>query len=631
MRDDLLALSADRLVLLANAGLVKRAQKELGGGVAPKIEEEPDGTVLGSFNDGAKTRLPRETPLRSSPCSCGAAGVCRHRVALVLAYQLLHASAEQPSSPEDWDPGRIEDDTLLAACGGATVELARSALQGSFLVTTRPGAIPVAQLPSATVQFLAPNDLAAARCDCARRHGCEHVVLAVWAFRRQPTGGLLELGVAGLAVDPEARSAVEHALERIADHGLTDVGTLGALASARATAEKQAWLWVADALEELERQRDAWDRQSASFSTRRCAEVLVEVRCRLAATEGAGPLPARFVLGSEGPQESQLEQVRLISLGARLEADDERRSARVYFADPDGGGVLVLEKEWAFPKDAPPRNGPDLGELFASSRMTLSSLARSELVTRSARRRANGRVDLSVARGMKSSVLSASDAWSALTAPVAIADLAAYAAEVRKRPPAFLRPRHLGEDVHLIAIGGVVDVSWIPGEQELTAVVSDAAGERLLLRLAHRTVAPGAVDALARAVEEKPRFVSGRLRRSRDGWELTPLAILGQRLVIPDLERPSPSGRPLVPGESARASPSELDTLLEELAALTELGIHKGVAAARTSAETLARRLDEAGMGRVAEKVSGVAKGDRAALLDVAVIAAVARGTESSP
>src|SRR5262245_47922847 len=106
-RADLLALTPDALARLANVGLVKRAQKELESGAAPALVEEPDGTVVATARDRATTRLPPGVALKQATCTCGAAQVCRHRIAAVLAYQAASA-ASAPSAgarPDaDWDP-----------------------------------------------------------------------------------------------------------------------------------------------------------------------------------------------------------------------------------------------------------------------------------------------------------------------------------------------------------------------------------------------------------------------------------------------------------------------------------------------------------------------------------------------
>ena len=83
MRDDLLALTPDALAALANRGLVKRATKDLDTDAGPTVETD-GGTVRGRFADGVEVELPVGVPLAAAACSCGAPGLCRHRIAVVL-------------------------------------------------------------------------------------------------------------------------------------------------------------------------------------------------------------------------------------------------------------------------------------------------------------------------------------------------------------------------------------------------------------------------------------------------------------------------------------------------------------------------------------------------------------------
>ncbi|MCQ9371954.1 hypothetical protein NQ024_12060, partial [Corynebacterium sp. 35RC1] len=86
-RADLLELTPEALTALANAGFVKRAQKDVAAGLLPRLATQADGTVVAEFADGACTRLPPGRTLRDATCTCAASGMCRHRVMLVLAYQ----------------------------------------------------------------------------------------------------------------------------------------------------------------------------------------------------------------------------------------------------------------------------------------------------------------------------------------------------------------------------------------------------------------------------------------------------------------------------------------------------------------------------------------------------------------
>ncbi|MFF5077226.1 hypothetical protein ACFY36_09250 [Actinoplanes sp. NPDC000266] len=96
MRADLRALTPATLAELTNRGLVKRAARELER-ETPKLSEDTDGTVHAVFPDGTSTGLP-PGGLDAGTCGCGATGVCRHVVGLVLAYQTWSDGAPADST-----------------------------------------------------------------------------------------------------------------------------------------------------------------------------------------------------------------------------------------------------------------------------------------------------------------------------------------------------------------------------------------------------------------------------------------------------------------------------------------------------------------------------------------------------
>src|SRR4051794_16922623 len=114
-RVDLLALSDDGLVQLANAGLVKRAQRELAAGMGPAVEDLADGTIAARFADGTETRLLAGQSPADARCTCPSSGICRHRVMLVMAYREGFASAHV-GTPEakGWDPASLDLDAAEA-------------------------------------------------------------------------------------------------------------------------------------------------------------------------------------------------------------------------------------------------------------------------------------------------------------------------------------------------------------------------------------------------------------------------------------------------------------------------------------------------------------------------------------
>lgn len=97
MRPDLLALTDDSLISLANRGIFKRAVKE-NTAEPPALTESTDGTVEVTFADGTNTTLPPRTTLEAAQCTCGATSVCRHRVMAVLAYRETAVSRAAPEA-----------------------------------------------------------------------------------------------------------------------------------------------------------------------------------------------------------------------------------------------------------------------------------------------------------------------------------------------------------------------------------------------------------------------------------------------------------------------------------------------------------------------------------------------------
>ena len=193
LRDDLLALDDDALVLLANRGLVKRARREIDKGGGPSLDEHADGTVVATATDGSRSVLPPGVPLRDAECACGATRMCRHRVAAVLAYRALHVGAK---IAVELPPLELDDEALAARLGASAMVAATRHLAGGYSARVRLAPPPVVLLPTCTVTFLAPWALEHARCDCVSAVMCEHVAMAVWAVRAAEPGGADEQVIA---------------------------------------------------------------------------------------------------------------------------------------------------------------------------------------------------------------------------------------------------------------------------------------------------------------------------------------------------------------------------------------------------------------------------------------------------
>jgi hypothetical protein len=581
MRADLLALTPESVAALANLGLVKRAQREIAAGEGPSLAEDAEGTVTGTFAGGVVARLFAGKSLKDGACTCGAPGVCRHRVAVALAYRAWRPDDRPKVEP--WDPGALEDDALARALGPRAIERARTSRAAGVVITLSPASdaepVPAAKLPTCTVRFHVPRDLAYARCDCAAGGGCEHVALAVWAFRASAGAAVtIELvdavrgrGRKAAKAEPEPPADDRAVLAEARDlaRDVINAGVVHAgpafverFARARTRAETAGLVWIVDALETLERAVEGYAARSARYDEAAFVAVAAEIEARVRAAGRSAELPARYVLGAGEARETLLDRVRLVSLGARLDADGRSREAQVFLADPDSGTVLVLARTWTYADGEDPDAGPALARRTVMPRVTLGALARGQVVTRAAKRRAN--LEL-VVGGLAShtSVTPSAGEFAGLPRALLVDSFAELRASLRARPPRMLRPRVLADGIVVLRVAEVRSVAYSAAQQEVTALVADAAGENALVRKRHTSVAPFAVDSTIHALSrKKPLFVCGRASLEARGIVLEPFAIgVDGALVVPDIaDRVADLERPGGHGEAPRT-----DALAEAL------------------------------------------------------------------
>ena len=591
MRADLMALTPEAVAALSNLGLVKRALREIEQGKGPKLVEEADGTVVGTFEDGVVARLIAGRLLRECPCTCTAAGVCRHRVATALAYA-SSGDVTLPRAAPTWSPATFSELDVERALGRRTLDEAKGAARRGVLVEVVRGSaheVPTARLPTCTVRFLVPNDLVYARCDCAVGQRCAHVALATWAFQRaeviDASASTLDvevkIGAERATADESPAAAALALVEDVVADGVANARE--ALAQrfvlARYPLERDGQRWLVTALEDLEVALARYRARSARYRTADVVGLVAEIVARTRASHAsAAALPASAVLGRGEAMETKLDHVRLVGLGCRFESDGDERSVEILLADPDTATVLVMEKSWRFPigeaiPDAPVLARRKLGPA------SVSALASGQLVTRVAKRRANRVLVLGTGAG-SSSVTPQTGDFASLPRPLRIDRIAELDSLMAARPPKMLRPRVLAQGMHAIAIGAVEQVVFDPGEQRLSAQLRDPDGAPFVVRRGHRKVAPGALDELARALLGQhgvPRWVVGDVTREHDGFVVDPTLVAADRVIVPDVEDGGtielPRGRMRSAENRVDAAIGMAEVLVEEIVQLGLAGI----------------------------------------------------------
>ncbi|NTZ82347.1 hypothetical protein FCJ61_04765 [Burkholderia metallica] len=714
MRDDLLELTPEALTALANAGFVKRAQKDVAAGAVPALVADGDGTVHASFDDGVRTSLPPGRTLRDAACSCTASGMCRHRVMLVLAYQASmqagdvtdaadvrangdgatqrvvmddetirdpdgmtdDAPSEAPdddanvrlSADRAWSPADFDDAALETGFAPSVLEQAARMVAARPIVAVQPWAgadsPPVARLPMCSVRFFSRRSLAHARCDCRQGSGCAHVVLAVWAFRQAgpladgASESMVEVrspaGESGASDDDRSplRDEAAHAL--IADLDMLmralwldgssqpPIALAARVASLRGRLRERGWQWVDDALDEAWQLVHAQHARSSRFEPLRLVRVLAELWARLraakcAATQHDGAtVPARQMLGIGVKGEVELDHLRLVSLGVELWSDEAEEGASVLFADPDTQTVMVLTRNWPRSADAAAGGrAPDLASRRVAG-LPLRQVAAGQVVTKAATRRANGVVDIAAGVRQTGVLPLSPKSWDDLIAPIRQSSIAALVAHLRDALPDFVRPRQAANgaaagaagSLHVVALEPMIvrSVHWDAAAQVLRARLAQREAQAaeandddvLHLALPHRAVAPGAVDALARALSGEwgaPCAVAGTVRLHAGAAVMRPLAALtAQRAVVLQTEATAPQPLPLHGGrESLPALVSLAEDTLVLLAEWLRQGMRHQGGGAIERARAQAARLERAGLAQAGGVLCALADGLHAA------------------
>lgn len=629
-RTDLLELSIDALTALSNPGFVKRAQKDIAEGRIPQIDMAADTTVRARYEDGQQATLAPGKSLREAACTCPATGLCRHRVTLVLAYQHAARSAADVATPVSeveaaWSPGEFDDAELSAALAPATLDQARrlaAARPAVRLSAWQPSApTPTAHLPLCSVRFFSRRSLSHARCDCRLGGSCEHVAVAVWAFRQ--AGGLADAVIellprdtlaspAGLGADATAVEVMARRFLRCLwlDGSCQDWTPLEADYTAlRDGLSRLGWNWPGECLDELRSLVLAQAVRSSRFDPQRLLELLAELVARIAAARTAAGqatplLPASQILGIGVRGEVALDHLKLVSLGLQCWRDDAADGARVVFADPDTLAVTVLERSWS-------REPGQVATPIVSRRVAgqaLRQLAGAQVVTRGAKRRANGLLDIPALARQTSVLPLSAQSWEGIGAPLRQPGGAALARHLHAALPDFVRPRQAIAHVHVLPVAGVGNWGWDAAAQTLHARVlccEDAtkatSGDWVELALAHESATPDAVDALAAALADTvdpPWRIAGPVHLRAGAVRMTPLALLTRQkaIVLQACGVGAQSLPPLQVDGSTNGLSALIEQLLDELATWARQGIRHQTAAALSRCEAQAQRLDARGL-----------------------------------
>jgi hypothetical protein len=570
-RADLLALTPDALAALANRGLLKRAIKDVEA--EPAVTTAADGTVEVAFQDGVHTVLPPGRSLDAAICGCGAPGVCRHRIGAVLAYQRHQGAPAENPDTATWSPGMFTDDELAAEFGARALAAARRTRSAGYSARIQRASAAdraaTVEMSFATVRFLVPGEVGHVYCDARADARAELVVLAVWAFR---------VADATHPDEPECRVQLAGEGAESTDTGLADTltvldelvrdgsSTAGPVLTATLRRQRdrlavRGLRWPAAGLDDLVEQLTSYQERNANYSAARVAELVAELHARDRAALGS----RAQVLGTEESAEVPLRQVRLVALGCRVRA----AGADVFLAHPLTRTVLVLRHQWKVQEDTSP---PAAARRVVGT--TLGALAQGNVLSEAAVRTASRVVRFAAGSLSRTMVAPLGDAWADLPDGLLAHGVADLRTALADRPPRLVRARVVAEFVWVLPVTEVRSVRYRPGPQRLDAVLVDADGDTATVALPYRASAPAAMDALATALADEPRLISGIVRRGQGGIVVEPLTVLtASGPVVLDLATADTAT--LTP--AGAAVPDQLTGAVQEALAVLAEAAHRGL------------------------------------------------------
>jgi hypothetical protein len=622
-RSDLLALSPDDLAALSTRGKVKEAAKDLDDhGVTGEVAESADGGVRVAWSDGRTSELPPGATLRAGKCSCGAVGTCKHLVRLVLLYQRW--AAAPPAASEPWDPGAISDDELARHFRPSALRKIRDQFDAGVLAELVRGARPVARfsVPVGRVRFLVPGDVRYARCDCAKPAPCDHVPLAVWAFRRLPAAraaGVITAGAKAPPAPADLLDAAEEVLRDLARQGVAGAtrGWTGRLSRLAARCAEADLVWPGEVIDELLRQQESYASHDARFDPGRVASLVGELAVRLdAIRHDTGAVPQLLVRGTAADRPVALEFGEFRGLGAGVRVGRKGVELAAYLYDRNAGGVVSVTRHVADPDQA--RDFGALGAHAAVKGASFHDLGVGVLQLKGGRRSPGG--ELRPGRSGAAVLSEDRFAWEDIEPPVLVERFAELDDRLSQLPPTSLRPRRAAEDFHVLRVAGLAAARFDAASHAVQAVVSDGEGRQALIEHPYTTRGRAGAEALLRRLtgnQGRLVFVAGQARRAAGGLVVAPACLVwedgGRRSALqPWVERGPGDGESAPLGDlTPRTGDPVLDYVQEvqgELGELLLLGLSRADDRLARRWRELVGRGEAVGFARLAELVARLAE-----------------------
>jgi hypothetical protein len=565
MRPDLLALTIDDLITLSNRGLVKRAQQELQlPDLTGEIVEDEAGNITANWSDEICCKLPAQTTLSQSQCSCPATSLCRHLLRSVLFYQSQSSNgANEPNntvidriesldiSPtnSDWNPAIITDETLQKYYTKATLTKLRSQFDAGQVIGVHCGTKPTAHLHSLSLnlRFLVPDEIGYTHCDCDEAAPCSHVPLAVWAFRQLPADrphGLISTELEPLSIPTALLDDLELHLLELADVGIVGMNRVlrDRLVRLEQRCRSAGLIWIAEILGDLLQAHDYYQQHDAQFDIDRVVNYIAELLIRSDAIRHhdrvQNPVPLLFVRGSAQDTTVAIGSARLVGLGCGATLQSAGATLTTYLQDVDSGTVVAMSRYFANPDDnLEPKPLWQLAQHSMSKGIQLGELGAGQVLIKGGKRTPSYQL---IPGRSPMSLNPQSYQWEKLRSPLLVDDFGELIDRLQELPPHELRPRRVTERLQVLAISEVRSIDFDPVSQTVRSIVADKLGHQAEIVHPYTHRSRFGVEAMLTQLQQPDtlKFVSAQVSLNASGLVLAPMALVFETGAVRQILQP---------------------------------------------------------------------------------------------
>ena len=448
-----------------------------------------------------------------------------------------------------WDPGAIGDEALQAQFGKRAVTRARKRYGAGVLVELMRGEKPTARFldEPITVRFMVAGDLRYVSSDCVPKEMPVFVSMAVWAFRDLAPDAVAGLVSAqeGVLPPPSEVDAADELLKALMLDGWSGVPDSwpSRLKRAQDDLRRAGLTWPADLVDGLERQHEMYVTHDARFDPAEGVRLAGEWVARgRAMRNGTQVVPQLLIRGSKHDRPVEIRSTRVTGVGVGVRPGRDRVVISAYLHDPQSGAVMAVERVFVTPqpmssgvssgptgpiaRQDEPKSFAALADFPVAKGASLAGLGRSQVLLKSGRRTPSG--GLTLPRGLgQLAVHPQTFEWGQLRAPFAVETFAQLRARFGAMPPSFLRPRRRTENLHVVRVAEVDDVTFDEASQRLRARLVDHRGEVATLTHDYHARAHAGFEALLERLRAGPgalRFVCGHVRSTKASLEIRPVS-----------------------------------------------------------------------------------------------------------